>query len=238
MRSLRRNPRILIKLAIFGVIGIMSVQYTYFEGIAAGDAAATTVITYTSPVIMILYMALRHHRIPSHMEMVTVAAAVTGVFLLVTGGNPERLSVPIACVLWSLASAVTFTFAMIYPVHLLHLFDRFFLLAVCMLMGGLSLLPITHAVTEIPSFFTPQTTLDLFVIVVLGTVVAFFTFNAGLRWLSPEEAAITATIEPVASVLFAYIIFDTHFVPMQVLGIFLVVAAIAVPNLQKKRRAA
>ena len=92
--------------------------------------------------------------------------------------------------------------------------------------------------TEIPSFFTPQTTLDLFVIVVLGTVVAFFTFNAGLRWLSPEEAAITATIEPVASVLFAYIIFDTHFVPMQVLGIFLVVAAIAVPNLQKKRRAA
>lgn len=238
MRSLRRNPRILIKLAIFGVIGIMSVQYTYFEGIAAGDAAATTVITYTSPVIMILYMALRHHRIPSHMEMVTVAAAVTGVFLLVTGGNPERLSVPIACVLWSLASAVTFTFAMIYPVHLLHLFDRFFLLAVCMLMGGLSLLPITHAVTEIPSFFTPQTMLDLFVIVVLGTVVAFFTFNAGLRWLSPEEAAITATIEPVASVLFAYIIFDTHFVPMQVLGIFLVVAAIAVPNLQKKRRAA
>ena len=145
---------------------------------------------------------------------------------------------PIACVVWSLISAVTFTFAMIYPVHLLHLFDRFFLLAVCMLMGGLSLLPITHAVTEIPSFFTPRTTLDLFVIVVLGTVVAFFTFNVGLRWLSPEEAAITATIERVASVLFAYFIFDTHFVPMQVFGIFLVVAAIAVPNLQKKRSAA
>ncbi len=155
-----------------------------------------------------------------------------------TGGNPERLTVPIACVVWSLASATTFTFAMIYPVHLLHLFDRFFLLAVCMLIGGLALLPVTRAVLDAPSFFTPQTWADLFIIVVLGTVVAFFSFNVGLRWLSPETAAVTATIEPVASVLFAWFFFDTHFVPMQAAGIFLVVAAIAVPNIQKKRRAA
>ena len=234
LRSVRRNPRILVQLAIHGILGIMFVQYSYFEGIAAGDAAATTVITYTSPAMMILYLAVRWRRLPSAAEAGTVVVAVAGVFLLVTGGDIARLSVPMACIVWSLVSAIVFVFAMVYPVHLLRLFDRFFLLAVCMLMGGISLLPVTQVIFSVDSFFTAGTWLDLLVIIVLGTVVAFFAFNAGLRWLSPEETAITATIEPVASVFFAWLIFDTHFVALQMVGIMLVIAAILTPNLLRK----
>ena len=234
VRLVRRSPRILVSLAIFGVLGIMFVQFSYFMGIAAGDAAATTVITYTSPVLLILYLALRHRRLPTLVEAGTVIAAVAGIFLLVTGGSIERLSVPVACIVWSLISAMTFAFAMVYPVHLLRLFDRFFLLAVCMLIGGISLLPLTQGIFAAGTFFTATTWFDLFVIIVLGTVLAFFAFNAGLRWLSPEETAITATIEPVASVLFAWLIFDAHFVIMQIVGVVLVIMAILIPNLLRK----
>ena len=234
VRSVRRNPRILVQLAVHGTLGIMFVQYSYFEGIAAGDAAATTVITYTSPAMMILYLVLRHRRLPSAAEAGTVIVAVAGVFLLVTGGDFGRLSVPVACIVWSLVSAIAFVFAMIYPMHLLRLFDRFFLLAVCMLIGGLALLPLTQVILNVESFFTPQTWPDLLIIIGIGTIVAFFAFNVGLRWLSPEETAITATIEPVASVIFAWLIFDTHFVALQIVGIMLVIAAILTPNLLRK----
>ena len=234
IRSLRRDPRLLVQLAIHGILGIMIVQFSYFMGIAEGDAAATTVIGYTSPAMMILYLAVRYRRLPSAAETGTVVAAVAGVFLLVTGGDIGRLSVPMSCVIWSLISGATFVFAMIYPVRLLRLFDRFFLLAVCMLIGGISLLPVTQVIFDVGSFFTAQTWLDLLIIIGLGTIVAFFAFNVGLRWLNPEETAITATIEPVASVLFAWLIFDTHFGMVQVVGIVLVIAAILTPNLLKK----
>ena len=238
IRSLRRDPRLLVQLAIHGILGIMIVQFSYFMGIAEGDAAATTVIGYTSPAMMILYLAVRYRRLPSAAETGTVVAAVAGVFLLVTGGDIGRLSVPMSCVIWSLVSGATFVFAMIYPVRLLRLFDRFFLLAVCMLIGGISLLPVTQVIFDVGSFFTAQTWLDLIIIIGLGTIVAFFAFNVGLRWLSPEETAITATIEPVASVIFAWLIFDTHFVMMQVVGIVLVIAAILTPNVLRKCGAA
>ena len=238
IRSLRRDPRLLIQLAIHGILGIMIVQFSYFMGIAEGDAAATTVIGYTSPAMMILYLAVRYRRLPSAAETGTVVAAVAGVFLLVTGGDIRRLSVPMSCVIWSLISGATFVFAMIYPVRLLRLFDRFFLLAVCMLIGGISLLPVTQVIFDVGSFFTAETWLDLLIIIGLGTIVAFFAFNVGLRWLSPEETAITATIEPVASVIFAWLIFDTHFVTMQVVGIVLVIAAILTPNVLRKCGAA
>ena len=234
VRSLRRSPRLLVQLSIHGILGIMIVQFSYFMGIAEGDAAATTVIGYTSPAMMILYLAVRWRRLPSAAETGTVVVAVAGVFLLVTGGDIGRLSVPMACIVWSLISGATFTFAMIYPVHLLRLFDRFFLLAVCMLIGGIALLPMTQVIVDVGSFFTAETWLDLLVIIGLGTIVAFFAFNAGLRWLSPEETAITATIEPVASVLFAWLIFDTHFAALQLVGVVLVIAAILTPNLLRK----
>ena len=234
VRSLRRNPRLLVQLSIHGILGIMIVQFSYFMGIAEGDAAATTVIGYTSPAMMILYLAVRWRRLPSAAETGTVVVSVAGVFLLVTGGNIGRLSVPMACIVWSLISGATFTFAMIYPVHLLRLFDRFFLLAVCMLIGGIALLPMTQVIVDVGSFFTAETWLDLLVIIGLGTIVAFFAFNLGLRWLSPEETAITATIEPVASVLFAWLIFDTHFVALQIVGVVLVITAILTPNLLRK----
>ena len=234
VRSLRRSPRLLVHLSIHGILGIMIVQFSYFMGIAEGDAAATTVIGYTSPAMMILYLAVRWRRLPSAAETGTVVVAVAGVFLLVTGGDIGRLSVPMACIVWSLISGATFTFAMIYPVHLLRLFDRFFLLAVCMLIGGVALLPMTQVIVDVGSFFTAETWLDLLVIIGLGTIVAFFAFNAGLRWLSPEETAITATIEPVASVLFAWLIFDTHFAALQIVGVVLVIAAILTPNLLRK----
>ena len=234
VRSLRRSPRLLVHLSIHGILGIMIVQFSYFMGIAEGDAAATTVIGYTSPAMMILYLAVRWRRLPSAVETGTVVVAVAGVFLLVTGGDVGRLSVPMACIVWSLISGATFTFAMIYPVHLLRLFDRFFLLAVCMLIGGIALLPMTQVIVDVGSFFTAETWLDLLVIIGLGTIVAFFAFNLGLRWLSPEETAITATIEPVASVLFAWLIFDTHFAALQIVGVVLVIAAILTPNLLRK----
>ena len=230
VRSLRRSPRLLVHLSIHGILGIMIVQFSYFMGIAEGDAAATTVIGYTSPAMMILYLAVRWRRLPSAAETGTVVVAVAGVFLLVTGGDVGRLSVPMACIVWSLISGATFTFAMIYPVHLLRLFDRFFLLAVCMLIGGIALLPMTQVIVDVGSFFTAETWLDLLVIIGLGTIVAFFAFNLGLRWLSPEETAITATIEPVASVLFAWLIFDTHFAALQIVGVVLVIGAILTPN--------
>ena len=78
VRTLRHSSRLLLRMAVHGILGIMIVQFSYFKGIAAGDAAATTVICSTSPALMILYLAARHRRLPRMAEMLTVAAAVAG----------------------------------------------------------------------------------------------------------------------------------------------------------------
>ncbi len=233
---LRGRPRLGADVALFSVAGIFLVQYTYFQGIAAGNAAATTVICYTCPAMVITYDALRARRWPKRSETTAVLLAISGIVLLVTGGRLERLAVPLPCLLWSLASGALFAFAAIYPRHLLLQIHPYALLSLGMLIGGAVSCPLVESLDWRP-FFQPEVCWDVAFIIIFGTSLAFFLFNAGLLYLTPEEATITATVEPATSVLLAALIFHTRFGAAELIGILLVLVAILLPVLPRRKPA-
>ena len=230
---LNRHPRLWLDVVIYGVIGVMFMQYTYFQGIAAGGAAAATVICYACPAMVVIWDSFYDRRLPKRGEVVAVVLAMSGVFLLVTGGNPAKLLVPLGCVLWSLASGAAFAFSAIYPKHLFaRKIDTYFLTGVGMLIGGLT----TFALTDDwnwQTFFASDVLFDVSWIIIFGTVGAFQSFNAGLKYLTPEEASITATTEPAASVIISWLIFGTAFGAVESFGIILVLLAITAPAIIK-----
>lgn len=231
---LNRYPRFWLDVAIYGVIGVMFMQFTYFQGIAIGGAAAATVICYACPAIVVIWESFYHKRLPKRGEVIAVVLAMFGVFLLVTGGNPTKLLVPLGCVLWSLASGAAFAFSAIYPKHLFaKKIDPYFLTGVGMFIGGLSTFALIDGVNWLP-FFAPAVLFDVSWIIIFGTVGAFLSFNAGLKFLTPEEASITVTTEPAASVIISWAIFGTAFGLIESIGIILVLLAIVMPSIIKR----
>lgn len=230
---LNNRPRLWLDVVIYGVIGMMLMQYTYFKGIAAGGAAAATVICYACPAMVVIWESFYHKRLPKRGEVIAVILAMSGVFLLVTGGNPTKLLVPIGCVVWSLASGAAFAFSAIYPKHLFaKKIDPYFLTGVGMFIGGLSTFALIDEINWLP-FFAPAVLFDVSWIIIFGTVGAFLSFNAGLKFLTPEEASITVTTEPAASVVISRIIFGTTFGLIESVGIILVLLAIVAPSVIK-----
>ena len=234
VRILNKNPRFWLDVVIYGIIGVVLMQYTYFKGISIGGAAAATVICYACPAMVVIWESFYHKKIPKRGEIIAVVLAMSGVFLLVTGGNPTKLLVPLSCVLWSLASGATFAFSAIYPKHLFaKKIDAFFLTGAGMFIGGL----FTFLLIENwnwSAFFKAKVVFDVSWIIIFGTVAAFLIFNAGLRYLTPEEASITATTEPAASVIISWLIFGTAFGLIESFGIILVLLAIIMPSIIKK----
>ena len=227
-KILRETPRLLFDVALYAVVGVFLMQYTYFQGISAGNAAAATVIEYTCPAMVICWETLRAWKRPKPGEAAAVVMASLGIVLLVTGGDTKKLLVPLACILWSLLSSACFAFAALYPRHLLLKFDPYFLLAAGMLLGG-AVSSFFVGTLDWRPFFAPEVVFDICFIVVGGTALAFVLFNAGLLYLSPEQATVTATIEPAASVLMASVIFGTRFGAVELLGVGLVLLAILTP---------
>lgn len=233
-KILNKNPRLWLDLIIYGAIGVMFMQFTYFQAISIGGAAATTVICYACPAMVVMWESFYHKKFPRRGEILAVILAMSGVFLLVTGGNLTKLLVPLSCVVWSLLSGASFAFSAIFPKHLFaKKIDPYFLTGVGMFIGGLS----TFALIEDwdwTGFFAAKVLFDVSWIIIFGTVAAFLSFNAGLKFLTPEEASITATTEPAASVIISWIIFGTAFGLVESFGIILVLLAIVMPSIMKK----
>ena len=231
---LNRHPRLWLDVIIYGIIGVMFMQFTYFQGIAIGGAAATTVICYACPAMVVMWESFYHKKFPKRGEVIAVVLAMSGVFLLVTSGNPTKLLVPLGCVVWSLLSGAAFAFSAIFPKHLFaKKIDPYFLTGVGMFIGGLTTFLLIDEKNWLP-FFKSEVLFDVSWIIIFGTVAAFLSFNAGLRYLTPEEASITATTEPAASVIISWIIFGTAFGLVESFGIILVLLAIVMPSIIKR----
>ncbi|MBR3746604.1 MAG: EamA family transporter [Selenomonadaceae bacterium] len=231
---LKRHPRFWLDVVIYGIVGVVFMQFTYFQGISIGGAAATTVICYACPAMVVLWESLYHRKFPKRGEVIAVVLAMTGVFLLVTGGNPTKMLVPLGCVVWSLLSGAAFAFSAIFPKHLFaKKIDPYFLTGVGMFVGGLFTFALIDDKNWLP-FLAPDVLFDVSWIIIFGTVCAFLSFNAGLKFLTPEEASITATTEPAASVVISRIIFGTAFGFVESIGIILVLLAIIMPSIIKK----
>ena len=235
LEKLNESPKLWFDVAIYGIIGVMFMQFTYFQAISIGGAAATTVICYACPAMVVLWESLYHRRFPKRGEVLAVILAMIGVFLLVTGGNTTKLLVPLGCVVWSLLSGAAFAFSAIFPKHLFaKKIDAYSLTGVGMFIGGLSTFPLIEN-WNWAGFLSFEVLFDVIWIIIFGTVAAFLSFNAGLKFLTPEEASITATTEPAASVIISWAIFGTKFGLIESLGIILVLLAIIMPSIVKNR---
>lgn len=82
-----------MSIILFGILGMLAVQYTYFAAIEHGNAATATILQYLAPAIITCYLSLRFRRLPSFTIILSVVIAIIGTFLLVTGGNLQSLSI-------------------------------------------------------------------------------------------------------------------------------------------------
>lgn len=121
-----------------------------------------------------------------------------------------------------------YSFASIYPKHIFLQVDKTFVLAVSMIIGGLACWVFVPHIDWL-AFFDPYIFFGVAWIVLFGTVTAFLLYNAGLMYLSPQQALITAASEPAASVIISCLIFQMSFVGLQVVGILMVILAIIMP---------
>ncbi|WAH44723.1 DMT family transporter [Alicyclobacillus fastidiosus] len=197
-----KDKRDALKLVLFGIIGLLGVQYSYFSSIRYGNAATGTMLQYMGPIFITGYLALRQRRLPSISQFAAVFLALAGALLLVTNGDFHSFSIAPLAFFWGLVSAITLAFYSLYPQVLLQKYDSATIVGWAMLIGGIGMSFITP-----PWRYTGHSSLGAWwlvsFVVLFGTLVAFYVYISSLKYITASEASLLSCGEPLSASIIA-----------------------------------
>ena len=229
-----KDKKYAIQLVLFSLLGMLTVQYTYFVTILHSNAATATVIQYTGPVFIAIYLALRLKKWPKPIEFLAIGMAMLGTFLLVTHGDIHTLNITPTALVWGIASAIALAVYTLMPVHLLDRYSPIAIIGWSMLIAGIAM-SIIHPPHQLEGIWDRDTYLAVLFIIFLGTLIPFYIFLMAIKNIGPQRASLLACAEPLSATLIAVVYFGVNFETMDYLGSLCIIATIFLLTKIKKK---
>ncbi|HWY63675.1 MAG TPA: DMT family transporter [Rhizomicrobium sp.] len=189
-----------VPLILFGLVGMMPVQYTYMAAIDASNSATATVLQFTAPAMVAVWLALNGRRWPDRRELAAIALATLGTFFLVTHGRLGALSITPLALFWGLASAVAAAFNSIQPAQLLRKYGSSLVGGWAMLVGGVAL-SFIHAPWKVQGSWDGTAFTFLAFILLFGTLAAFYLYIKALKLIGAQKSILLTCAEPLSAAL-------------------------------------
>jgi len=220
-----KNRKDVISLLLFSIFGMLAIQYTYFAAIQYSNAATATVLQYTGPAIIAIYLAVRNRNVPPLNEISAVSLVILGTFLLVTHGSFDTLSISSLAFFWGLASAVAFAFYSIQPIRLLSKFSSPIVMGWSMLIAGIAFTTV-HAPWNVEGTWDLEMYGSTVFIILFGSVFAFYAYLTALTLIGSQKTSVLASAEPLSATLISVFWLGVDFTITDTIGTLLIISAV------------
>lgn len=224
-----------MNIILFGILGMLAVQYTYFAAIEHGNAATATILQYLAPAIITCYLALRFRRLPSFTIIISVVIAIIGTFLLVTGGNLQSLSISGWAVFWGIASAFALSFYTLQPLRLLADWGAKIVVGWGMLIGGVTF-SFIHPPWQVQGEWTLSSVAAVLFVIIFGTIIAFYFYLESTTYIAASKVSLLASVEPLSATFLSILWFHIPFGLAEWIGTILILATITTLSIVKDDR--
>ena len=211
-----------LRLIIFAIVGMLAVQYTYMASIKEGNAAVATLLQYLAPVMIIVWVVFRRQAKFTRKDAITIVLALTGSFFLLTNGSLSAFAVPKLAIIWGLLSGISLAFYTLYAIPLLKHFDSLVVVGWAMVLAGFTMSFVKAPWDVDVSSWTVHTLIYLVIVIIFGTMLAFWFYIESLQTLKAKETSLLGNIEPLTAVLATVLWLKEPFGTFQWLGATLI----------------
>jgi drug/metabolite transporter (DMT)-like permease len=236
----RREVRALGRRDVAVGLGLGACGYAlqsgcYFAALERIDASLLSLLVYTFPaMVAAAAIALGRERLDRR-RLTALALALGGLVLVVAGAGTGALD-PLGAALAMVAAVVYSTYILVGDGVVGRMRPQLLSALVC--TGAAASLTIGSALVGQlrPAELTVAGWGWLASLTVVSTLGAVSLFFAGLRRVGPTTASILATVEPLVTVLLAFLVFAERLGAVQLVGGALVLSAVVVLNIRSPRR--
>lgn len=207
------------QMVIFGVFGMLGVQFTFVGAIDASNAVIATLFQFLAPIYIILFVSVRQRVLPPATQVIGMIVTMVGLYFLLTNGTLSGFALSAGAIAWGLAVGFTFTFYTLYPARLMNEWGVLLSVGWGMLIGGgvLFLASMTKLQAGIATLGDWRIVLVLSLAILIGTV-AFLLFLGSMKYISPVETSLLSSFEPLTAMIISVIWFGSVLGKWQVAG--------------------
>jgi DME family drug/metabolite transporter len=232
---LRISRQSLPRFILLGFV-LAATMFTYFYAISKIQVAAAILLQYQSPVLVAAYALAFSGERHSTSTLLAIVGSGLGCYLAVGAYSLDLLSLNRAGIIGGLGAAAFLSAYTVLSESALRRYKPWTVLFYASLFSAAAcniLLPPFEGLTR--SYNATQWFWILFISIV-GTAVSLGLYNKGLRLIRATHASITATLQPIAAAVLAFLFLGEAMSPWQLVGVGLVVASIIVLQIGKEKR--
>ncbi|PEY32284.1 EamA family transporter [Bacillus cereus] len=222
------------KMILFGLLGMLAVQYTYFASIKEGNAAVATLLQYLAPIFITVYLIFKWNIRPTKIDFISIALSLIGTFFLLTNGSIDNLAVSTSAIIWGILSGLSLAFYSLYSKELLEKWSSSVIVGWGMIIGGVGV-TILHFFSTNEfillsgmKYLQPNNLFLITFVVIFGTLIAFYLYLDSIRYLTPKETTLFGCTEPLAAIISSILILHVPFQSFQLLGALCVIVMVLV----------
>jgi drug/metabolite transporter (DMT)-like permease len=221
--SRKPYPRglILLELILLGAIAYVGESLAYFLALELASPGLVALLLYIYPALVTALAAIFLKEHLTRIKIIALFLALSGTALTIritSGGS-------LIGILLGIAAAVDYAIYILLGSRIVRHSGS---------MGSTTVIITSTAgvyagIVALRGVTYPTTSIGwiaIIAIALISTVLAFFTFFAGLKRIGPTSASTLSTFEPIVAVVLAAIVLGETISPIQVLGGALILAAV------------
>lgn len=227
------------RLLFFGFMSMGVYMVLFLEGLRLSSPAVTAIILNTSPIITMLLMAAMGHERLRAGAFLGAIIAFSGVVMVILAGTVSGEGSLMGNLI-ILLSAVAWAYCVVLMKPLLDRYSPLRVLTLSM-PGALPVLLTYGLLATLQVDYgaiSPMGWSMLFHISVISGVVAFLCFYKGVRMAGGNGAMLSMFFVPPTAAFFAYLMLDYVLLPLQFLGLAVVIAGVSLSQWSRLKHAA
>jgi len=230
----RISRRDLLLCTLTGTLGLAGSNYFYYLSIQKASVAIAITLQYTAPVWVLMTMVFLGRDKFTFRRVGAVVLALLGIALAIDVMH-SGLNLRAVGVLAGIIASFSYAFYNIVAQSLVNRNHQFKVMFYALLAASVLWLIVNPPGRIIAEHFTGSQWSFLFLFACLSTLLPYFFYFTGLKYLDPTRAVIASCLEPVFAILFAVSFVGEVLRPVQVTGIAAVLLATVMVQMHAER---
>lgn len=224
-QEVKYTKNIIVGLLLMGALGYGTMSAFFLLAVSRIPASLAGMLLYLYPALVTTVTVLLKQEVLTRNK--GIALAVTSLGLVMVLGASFN-DVDLLGILFGIGAASVYTAYIVIGSKLLHKLDA--LVATAYIMTGSALAYTILGLTSKSLSFSYSISAWLAIggIIIFSTVIAVGSFWMGVKLIGPSRTSIISTVEPLATVILAWIIFTERLTHIQLAGGLLIIAGVII----------